>query len=59
MRQGLYCPCDNDQPDPCPLCGATLAGDDPHRGVCQHPKPRRADYGLRIILVDRNTGEPV
>jgi hypothetical protein len=29
------CPCENEKPDPCPKCGATVAGDDPVNGVCQ------------------------
>ena len=55
----LYCPCNNDAPDPCPLCGATLRGDDPVRGICQHPDPPPTDYGLRLVLIDRETGKIV
>lgn len=29
------CPMENDEPGPCPCCGATLSGDDPARGICQ------------------------
>lgn len=29
------CPMDNDQAIECPVCGATVAGNDPVRGVCQ------------------------
>jgi hypothetical protein len=52
-----YCPCENEKPDPCPLCGATVSGDDPRNGVCQYPDPPPPDYGIRIVLVDRDTGE--
>ena len=45
--------------DPCPLCGATVSGDDPRRGICRYPDPSPIDYGLRIVLVDRRTGEIV
>ena len=51
-----YCPCKDDKPDPCPLCGATVAGDDPRRGICQYPEAPPIDYGLRLVLVDRDTG---
>jgi hypothetical protein len=30
-----YCPCDAEQPDPCPACGARVDGNDPVRGRCQ------------------------
>ena len=33
------CPCKNEQPDPCPVCGATVSGDDPVKGVCQAGNP--------------------
>lgn len=32
------CPVENESPDPCPRCGATVAGDDEVMGVCQAPK---------------------
>lgn len=54
-----YCPCREETPDPCPLCGATVSGDDPRRGVCQYPDPPPTDYGIRLVLVDRDTGEIV
>ena len=55
-----YCPCYEETPDPCPACGATVSGSDPVRGVCQatHKRPP-SDYGLSLILIDRNTGWPI
>ncbi len=32
------CPCKYETPDPCPRCGATVAGNDPVNGVCQAAK---------------------
>lgn len=29
------CPCKEETPDPCPMCGATVSGNDPVNGVCQ------------------------
>lgn len=29
------CPCNEETPDPCPKCGATVSGNDPVHGVCQ------------------------
>jgi hypothetical protein len=29
------CPVENEGPDPCPKCGATVSGKDPVNGVCQ------------------------
>lgn len=29
------CPCHEETPDPCPMCGATVSGNDPVNGVCQ------------------------
>lgn len=52
-----YCPCRDEQPDPCPLCGATVSGDGLVRGICQYPNPPPTDYGIRVVLVDRATGE--
>jgi hypothetical protein len=57
----LYCEAlDEDKfPDaPCPACGATVAGNDPVRGVCQARRgPPPTDYGLRIVLTHRDTGQ--
>lgn len=61
MTRPKWCPCDNDMPDPCPACGATISGNDSVRGVCQattgrsKPKP----YLPELILVYRDTGERV
>jgi hypothetical protein len=54
-----YCPYRDEQPDPCPLCGATASGNDLRRGVCAYPDSPPTDYGIRIILVDRRTGKPI
>lgn len=53
-----YCPCENEMPDPCPACGATVSGNDPVEGICQarNPSPR-PDYSITIGLVRRGTGE--
>jgi hypothetical protein len=29
------CPCEDEKPDPCPKCGATVSGNDPVHGRCQ------------------------
>jgi hypothetical protein len=29
------CPCKDEQPDPCPMCGATVSGNDAVNGACQ------------------------
>ena len=52
-----YCPCDGELPDPCPACGATVAGNDRVHGVCQLTDVPPTDYGIRIVLVHRDTGE--
>lgn len=54
-----YCPCQNEQPDPCPLCGATVDGNDRLHGVCQYPEQPTTDYGLRLVLTDKRTGEVI
>lgn len=50
-----YCPCENEKPDPCPACGATVAN-----GVCRArhngPKPEPL---IRLVLTHRDTGEVV
>jgi len=52
--------CRAKEPDPCKDCGATVEGKDSVRGICQArfsgPPPEERNYGLRIILVDRDTG---
>lgn len=49
-----YCPCDDDKPDPCPACGATISGKDKVFGRCQAkrrgPKPEPL---LQLVLIDR------
>lgn len=57
MARPDYCPCENDAPDPCPECGATIRGDDPVHGVCQalHNGPRPHPL-VELILTDKVTG---
>ncbi len=59
MKDRKYCPCHEEKPDPCPLCGATVSGDDKVNGICQYPDTPPTDYGLRLILVDRDTDEQI
>lgn len=53
-----YCPVENEIPDPCPACGATVEGNDPVRGVCQArsmagpPKPH-----IEVYVYDRFASE--
>ncbi len=55
-----YCPCDDDEPDPCPSCGATVSGNDRVYGVCQARYPyRQRAHVLFIELHDRETGNIV
>lgn len=44
----------------CPLCGATVSGNDPVRGVCQarNPRPKPKPY-LSLVLIDKQSGEIV
>lgn len=53
----FHCPCKDEQPDLCPLCGATVSGNDSRQGVCQYPDPPPIDYGVRIVLVNRFIGD--
>ena len=46
-----YCPCNNDEPSPCPACGASV-----EKGVCRLPSPP-SDNCINIVLVDKDTGE--
>lgn len=50
-----YCRATEEE-DPCPDCGASVA-----TGRCgaRKPGPPPVDYGLRLVLVDRDTGELV
>jgi len=59
MPRPDYCPCENETPDPCPACGATVSGNDPVRGVCQARKGYRHDPGVQLVLIDKRTGEVV
>lgn len=56
-----YCPCEDELPDPCPACGATVSGNDPVRGVCQSlsMKAERRLSPVELVLIDRDTGEVV
>ena len=57
LHRPRHCPCLNESPDPCPACGATVGGNDSVRGVCQAThRHAPSDYGLRLIVVDRDTG---
>jgi hypothetical protein len=58
MPRPRYCPCKEETPDPCPACGATVAGNDPVRGVCQATHGKKKPDVL-LVLVDKNTGEIV
>jgi hypothetical protein len=54
-----YCPCDKEEPNPCPACGATIEPQDKFPfGCCQLP-PKPTDYGIRLILVHRDTGKEI
>lgn len=53
MNSILYCPCENDLPDPCPACGATVAGNDSVSGVCQAKYTKQIN-DFNIILVNKN-----
>lgn len=60
MNRPDYCPCENETPDPCPACGATVFGDDHVNGVCQ------AKYNcglskpfLELVLIDKEINEVV
>ena len=60
MTRPNYCPCENETPDPCPACGATVDGKDSVRGVCQARYMSRPPSGYpRLVLTDRDTGEIV
>lgn len=56
-----YCPFENEIPDPCPACGATVSGDDPVSGVCQALSLSRPsnDPLVEIVLLNRHTGEVI
>jgi hypothetical protein len=52
-----YCPCEDETPDPCPACGATVSGKDPVRGVCQARYGREPKPDVLLVLTDRDTGK--
>jgi hypothetical protein len=54
-----YCPCENERPDPCPACGATVSGKDRWRGRCQALHGSKAKPLLELVLKDKETGEIV
>lgn len=60
-RRPIYCPCDEETPDPCPECGATVSGNDAVNGVCQAIRrgSQPDDYGLRLVVIDRRTGKEI
>jgi hypothetical protein len=52
--------CRAEEPNECTDCQATIRGNDPVNGVCQARYGcAPPDYGLRLILVDRDTGSLV
>lgn len=54
-----YCPCENEMPDPCPVCGATVDGVG-MKGVCKALFQRRRPESLvQIVLIDRRDGKVV
>lgn len=59
MPRLVYCPCNDDKPDPCPACGATVSGNDPVRGICQALHGYRREPAIRLVLMDRTSGEIV
>ena len=63
MSRPEYCEAlDEDEfPDePCPACGATVAGNDKVRGICQALKNRpRPQPLIHIVLIDKRTEEIV
>lgn len=54
MSRPEYCPVENETPDPCPACGATVEGHDKVRGVCQARNGRQPAPLVEIILVRRS-----
>lgn len=53
-----YCPCENDMPDPCPACGATVEGNDPVYGICQARYPYGKPHPtVELVLIDKITGK--
>jgi hypothetical protein len=56
MQRPEFCPCENEMPDPCPACGATVSGKDRVHGVCQARKGYRRKPDVILVLTDRDTG---
>ena len=54
-----FCPCEKEEPNPCPACGATVSGNDPVRGVCQARYGFHRSPGVQLVLIDKKTGEIV
>jgi hypothetical protein len=54
-----YCPCENETPDPCPACGATVEGKDKVRGVCQALYGREPKPLVELILINKQTDQPI
>lgn len=54
-----FCLCKDEKPDPCLACGATVSGKDKVNGRCQARYGYREPYPLKLILVHRDTGEPI
>ncbi len=48
------CPCDNDEPDPCPKCGATVAD-----GVCRAGLFTEEIVNAVINAIGDTEGEPI
>lgn len=59
MARPEYCPCEDDAPDPCPACGATVKGDDKVRGICQALRGPRLRPLVEVILTHKATGKPI
>ena len=46
----MICPCENEQPDPCPACGATVAD-----GICKATEPRPPEpLGFSIVVIHKD-----
>jgi hypothetical protein len=54
-----YCPCEDEKPDPCPACGATVSGKDRWQGRCQARYGSKAPPSLFFVLEDKETREVV
>lgn len=59
MPRPEYCPCKDETVDPCPSCGATVSGKDRVGGVCQARHGHRREPLVRLVLIDRRTGQVV